>query len=157
LWLAVPLLAALPLALRVDDLAAALARIALFVFLAIGVATTFHQQRRFFAHSPGEGGRWVIDNVRPYVPPGAVVVVDWTDATSLAYGAYVDGSLPGRIIVSGFDPDKLGLYRRWANDRPVFLLLDPNDVDSIAGAQPPIKLDDYHELFELPHFINRRY
>ena len=51
---------------------------------------------------PREGGRWVIDAVRPFVPPGSVIVVDdWLDATSLAYGAYVDGSLPDRIVVSG--------------------------------------------------------
>ena len=72
----------------------------LIVYLAAGASLAFERQRGFFHHAPGEGGRWVIQAVGPYVPPSSVLVSSWLDATSLAYGAYVDGSLPGRIIVS---------------------------------------------------------
>jgi hypothetical protein len=79
-----------------------------------------------------------------------VIVVDWIDATSLAYGAYADGSLPGRIIVSGWFPEATGLYREWVQPaRRVFNLANPKDLPL-----PPIgwraykRLDDFHQLYE---------
>ena len=82
----------------------------------------------------------------PEVPPGAVVVTGWLDATSLAYGAYVDGSLPGRIIVSD-DELNVPRYRVWAKDRPVFVLVDPHYVQRLAGTRDYATLDPYHELY----------
>ncbi len=150
LWLVVPLLGAvlparLPADIRVRSLQAALC-----AFLAIGAGMAFYAQRGFFAHTPGEGGRWVIDAVRPMVPPGGVVVVaGWLDATSLAYGAYADHTLPDRIIVSGWHPQDLQAYQSWARARPVFILVDPHDVVSVAGARLAARLDAYHELFQV--------
>ena len=74
----------------------------------------------------------MIDAVRPYVPPGSAIVTDWLDATSLAYGAYVDGSLPGRIIVSD-DKLRVPLYQRWAKTRRVFVLVEPPRRHRAAG------------------------
>jgi hypothetical protein len=146
LWLAVPLLGALTPSSRrgFDEITHAL----LIFYLAAGVTFAFGHERSFFRHAPGEGGRWVISAVRPYVPPGAVVVTGWLDATSLAYGAYVDGSLPGRIIVSD---DRLDVpeYRTWAAARRVFVLVNPNDVGALRGASDYATLDPYHELYEV--------
>ena len=89
----------------------------------------------------------MIDAVRPYVPPGSAIVTYWLDATSLAYGAYVDGSLPGRIVVSD-NKFRLDLYRQWAAKRRVFVLVNPHDVQSVFEAHDYAKLDDYHELYE---------
>jgi hypothetical protein len=119
---------------------------ALILFLALGAAGAFVHQRGFFQHSPGEGGRWVIDAVAANVPASSVVVTGWLDATSLAYGAYVDGSLPGRIIVSD-NKVRVALYRRWAVTHRVFVLVDPHDVTQLAGARDYATLDNYHELF----------
>ncbi len=118
----------------------------LIVFLAAGTGLAFERQRVFFRHFPAEGGRWVIDAVRPYVPPGSAIVTGWLDATSLAYGAYVDGSLPGRIIVSD-DRLRVPLYARWARARRVFVLVDPHDVVLLPGTIDYATLDPYHELF----------
>jgi len=148
LWVAVPFLGAL-VPSDFTGTRATLARIAMILFLAGGAAVAFYPQRGFFEHQEGEGGRWVINAVRPYVPPGAVLMVDWLDATSLAYGAYVDGSLAGRIIVSGWDPDKLDEYRRWARTRRVFILVNPNDVAAIQGANDTADIDAYHALYEV--------
>ncbi len=115
-------------------------------YLAAGAALAFDRQRGFFAHAPAEGGRWVINAVRPYVPPGSAIVSDWLDATSLAYGAYVDGSLPGRIVVSD-DKLRVGLYQRWAQARAVFVLVDPHAVSAVPGTRDYATLDAYHELF----------
>lgn len=143
-WLAVPLLGALTPQSR-GTLPAAL-HVALVAFLGIGASVAFMQQRSFFHHAPAEGGRWVIDAVRPYVAAGGTIVTGWLDATSLAYGAYVDGSLPGRIIVSD-NKLRVELYRRWAKERPVFVLVDPHSVGSLPGALDFARLDAYHELY----------
>ena len=84
-----------------------------------------------------------------------MIVTDWVDATSLAYGAYADRSLPGRIIVSGWLPELTGLYREWvAPGRRVFILADPKDMPL-----PPIgwraykRLDDFHQLYEATRLV----
>lgn len=145
-WLAVPLLGALTPQNR--DERATLLHGALILFLAIGAGTAFASQRVFFRHAPGEGGRWVIDAVRFEVPAPSVVVTPWLDATSLAYGAYVDGSLRGLTIVSDNEL-RLALYRKWAAHHRVFVLVNPHDVGSLAGARDYARLDDYHELYEV--------
>ncbi|HEY2554729.1 MAG TPA: DUF2723 domain-containing protein [Candidatus Cybelea sp.] len=145
-WIAVPLLGALTS--QSAGAKAVLLRAALVLFLAAGAVASFWGQRGFFAHGPGEGGRWVIEAVKPYVPPRSVIVADWLDATSLAYGAYVDGSLRGRIIVSDDEP-RIPLYRQWAAHSRVFVLVDPHQTRAIGGARDYATLDDYHELFSV--------
>jgi hypothetical protein len=145
-WLAVPLLGAvLP---EPEASAIPLLRIALVLFLAIGAGTAFANQHAFFHRAPGEGGRWVIDAVRLNVPTPSIVVTPWLDATSLAYGAYVDGSLPGLTIVSD-NALRLALYRRWAAHHRVFVLVNPHDVSGLPGARDYATLDDYHELYRV--------
>jgi hypothetical protein len=142
-WIAVPLFGALtPQSHRRTATAA---HAALIIFLAIGAGVAFQAQRGFFRHVPGEGGRWVIDAVRAYVAPGNVIVSGWLDATSLAYGAYVDGSLQQRIVVSD-DKQRISLYRLWARDRRIFLLVNPRGGAAVPGTRDYARLDDYHEL-----------
>jgi hypothetical protein len=151
-WLAVPLLAAaLP-----NPVAAgrryALLGVAYLVFLSIGAGNALYARRSYFQHRSGEGGRWIINAVRRYVPPGGVVIVDgWLDATSLGYGAYADRSLPGRIVVSGYNAGDTGLYTVWASQRPVFVLTNPQNIPLVPGAIGVARLDAYHELFRIRH------
>ncbi len=145
-WVAVPLLGALtPRSRRWPAIVAQTALVALLAFIAF---SSVERQRSFFHRTPGEGGRWVIRAVRPYVPPGSVIVTSWLDATSLAYGAYVDESLPGRIVVSD-DRLDVPLYRRWTKGRRVFVLVNPHDENALTGATDYARLDDYHELYEV--------
>jgi hypothetical protein len=145
-WVAVPLLGALlP---EPETSAMPILRYALVLVLAIGAGTAFASQRAFFHRVPGEGGRWVIDAVRLTVPAPSVVVTPWLDATSLAYGAYVEGSLRGLTIVSDNEL-RLGLYRRWAKHDRVFVLVNPRDVSSLEGARGYATLDSYHKLYQV--------
>lgn len=146
-WIAVPLLGALTPRLR-GGIAGGAVYWLLLAFLTVNVGLTFERQRGFLNHASGEGGRWVINAVRPFIPPGSVLVSNWLDATSLAYGAYVDRSLAGRTIVSD-DELRANLYRRWTNGRRVFVLVDPHAVTRIAGTRDVAALDPYHELFEV--------
>ena len=75
-----------------------------------------------------------------------VVVTGWLDATSLAYGAYVDGSLPGLVIVSDNEL-RMPVYRQWARRNRVFVLAVPHELTHLAGARYYMRLDNYHELF----------
>ncbi len=143
-WLAVPLFGALMA--EPESSARPILRFALILFLAIGAGTAVANHRAFFHHAPGEGGRWVIDAVSYTVPAPSLVVTPWLDATSLAYGAYVDGSLRGISIVSDNEL-RLALYRRWAAHNRVFVLVNPHDVGSLAGARHYATLDSYHELY----------
>jgi Protein of unknown function (DUF2723) len=149
-WLSVPLLAAIaPVALPAGR-RFALARIFYLAFLLAGAGSALYARDGYFNRHAGEGGRWIISAVAPYVSPGGVIVVNgWLDATSLAYGAYADRSLPGRIIVSGYDGGKTALYASWAKDRPVFVLTNPRDVPLVPGARAIALLDAYHELFRM--------
>jgi hypothetical protein len=144
-WLAVPLFGALTPRSRSAP-ATALHAVLLLILLA-GAVTAFRQQQ-YFAHRAAAGGRWVILAVRPEVPPGSTIVTGWLDATSLAYGAYVDGSLRGRTIVSD-DRLEVPLYRGWARRRPVFVLVNPHDVNALSGAVDYATLDPYHELYKV--------
>jgi len=145
-WLAVPLLGALTPQSRRGR--ALVWSGLLIVFLAVGASMSLERQRGFFDRVAGEGGRWIIGAVRPYVAPGNVVVTGWLDATSLAYGAYVDRSLAGRIVVSD-DKLDMPLYRQWARQRLVFVVVDPRDVDALDGAIDVAALDRWHELYEV--------
>jgi hypothetical protein len=145
-WVAVPLLGALLPEPETSTMP--LLRYALVLVLAIGAGTAFASQRAFFHRVPGEGGRWVIDAVRLTVPAPSVVVTPWLDATSLAYGAYVEGSLRGLTIVSDNEL-RLGLYRRWAKHDRVFVLVNPRDVSSLEGARGYATLDSYHKLYQV--------
>jgi hypothetical protein len=142
-WLAVPLFGALTP--RVRSTPAMAWHGALLLILLAGAATAFAQQS-FFSHREALGGRWVILAVRPYVPAGSAIVTGWLDATSLAYGAYVDGSLAGRTIVSD-DHLNVPLYRVWARRQRVFVLVNPHDVGALPGAVDYATLDPYHELY----------
>ncbi len=145
-WIAVPLLGALSPRVRRDTGRLLLTPIAVVILAA--AAWNVQRHFNFFHHQAGEGGRWVINAVRPYVGRNEVIVTGWLDATSLAYGAYVDGSLPQRIIVSD-NSLRLDLYRRWAANRRVFIMVDPRSAKAVPGAQDYAKIDDYHELYRV--------
>jgi Protein of unknown function (DUF2723) len=145
-WLAVPLLGALtPQSSQRRDLAI---EWGLMLVLAAGAARAFVAQQGFLHHSPGENGRWVIEAVAHRVPAGSAVVSHWLDATSLAYGAYVDHSLPGITVLSD-DSQRLGRYRVWARGHRVFVLVNPHNISALPGARDYARLDPYHELYEV--------
>jgi hypothetical protein len=148
LWMIAPLMAVA--APSGEDIANGFGRFMICIFLAAGVWNAFGAGHGFYNHEPREGGRWIIDRVTPVVPPGSVIIADWVDATSLAYGAYADRTLPDRIIVSGWWPDKTDLYRRWAKPgRRVFILADPKDLPAPPyGWRSYRRLDKYHQLYE---------
>jgi hypothetical protein len=70
--------------------------------------------------SPGR--RPFIRDIAAAVPPGSALVAIWSDATTLGYAAYVEGSLPGRIIVSAHPEEVANWPVQTARSRPIYLL-----------------------------------
>jgi len=56
------------------------------------------------------------------VPQHAIVVTPWADATTLAYGAYADGSLATRTIVAAHPLSLASRYAAWSRREPVYAL-----------------------------------
>jgi hypothetical protein len=74
------------------------------------------------AERSSPGSRPLIRAVATAVPKGSVVVAPWFDATALGYAAYVDGSLPDRIIVSAHPEEVLDWQPEATQRRPIYLL-----------------------------------
>jgi hypothetical protein len=147
LLLVVPLIGSIEFA--GDRLRAAPGIAALALVLTFGAATAFVAHANAFHRVPGEGGRWIITAVRPYVPPGSIVLAGWLDATSLAYGAYADGSLPGRVIVSGDATSLVDDYPVWARASRVFLLVNPSYAGQLSNTRLVATLDPWHAILRV--------
>ncbi|MBV8245573.1 MAG: DUF2723 domain-containing protein [Candidatus Eremiobacteraeota bacterium] len=64
----------------------------------------------------------LIDRVRRVVPPGTLLVTLWPSATTLAYGAYVEGTFADRLIVPSWPSSAAPHYLAWSKVRPVYVL-----------------------------------
>lgn len=81
------------------DLAATVVLTAALAF-ATGSAFATGREAAWRART-GPGGQPAIDAVARDVPDGAVVVTPWADATTLAYGAFIEHALGTRIVAVG--------------------------------------------------------
>jgi hypothetical protein len=74
-------------------------------------------------------GRRFLGSVVALSPPRTIVVADWTYATALAYGAYVDGTLGDRFVVASRLPDAGSLVLHWASSHCVLIVADSRRPD----------------------------
>lgn len=98
----------------------------------------------YFIGQNDAGSRRVISWASQGVPPGAIVVTPWLDATALGYGAYVDGTLAGRIVIASWFDTYLPCYAAWSKQRPVYVLTN------VRLARPFVfqrEFDDTHLLY----------
>ncbi len=82
------------------------------------------------------------------LPRNVIVVTPWADATTLAYGAYADGSFAGRTIVAAHPLEFASQYAAWSSREPVYVVTSAakplNDPRFHAIGSPV----DGHSLFE---------
>ena len=82
------------------------------------------------------------------VPQHSIIVTPWADATTLAYGAYADGSLANRTIVAAPPLALASQYAAWSAREPVYVVTSAskplNDPRFRAVGSP----GDGHALFE---------
>ena len=77
------------------------------------------------------------------------MTVGWVDATSLAYGAYVDGSLSGRIIVSEGPGESAAYFAQWLTVGPVYIIALPGTVFPQTRVAALANIDPWHGLFRV--------
>lgn len=75
----------------------------------------------------------------------AILMAPWTYATPLAYAAYVDGSLGGRVVETAWLSDDIEELPRWMRERPVYIVYLPwgdlpagYRLQQVPGGDPPL-------------------
>jgi hypothetical protein len=71
-------------------------------------------------YDPGASG--YIAEIEQVTPPRAIVVAEWGFATPLAYAAYVERALDGRIVVSAAPDEFVQYYPAWLARRPLYVV-----------------------------------
>ena len=119
------------------------------VLMLVWASETLLNNRVLFEHRNNVGGRTLINEAASHIPTGSVVVTNWLDATSLAYGAYVDRSLEKRVIVAGWFTDYAPYYSSWLRNQRVYWL--GNSVPSAISVRllPAGQLDSAHQLWRV--------
>lgn len=119
-------------------------------------AETFQNNYDLFANHSSTGGRGLISEAARTVPERAVVVTPWLDATSLAYGAYVDGTFKGRTIVGAWPGELVDRYAEWITRVPVYIIaparlkIEPVRTETVAV------LDGSHTLYRIVGLAGRK-
>jgi 4-amino-4-deoxy-L-arabinose transferase-like glycosyltransferase len=95
------------------------------IIVALGLHT-FAQNRYLFNNHTDFSGRFLIERVTALASGNAIVLAPWIDATTLAYAAYVDGTLSGRIIVPAAPDEYARYFAHWPPERRIYLVAPPN-------------------------------
>jgi len=112
-------------------------RIVVVLLLAAAVATAWQSSPVVRGVPDDRDGQVAIDAVRTAVPDGSLVVASWSDATALAYGAFVEHALGSRIVVLGWPSDFTDAYARWTRTRRVVILANAYGVHNLIGSHIP--------------------
>jgi hypothetical protein len=104
----------------------------LLVFVAVSDVAS---NRGALLPSADDSAQRFIDRIVRETPSDAIIVAPWMYATPLAYAAYVQRRLGGRIVVTGWPNDYVAYYPAWlASRRPIrFVSDDPALI--VAGLQ----------------------
>lgn len=151
LWLLPLLMASAALPLNDErDLAHSVRAAVVFVLTLIWGVETFAFNSSLFSNRFDTGGRALISEASTRVPAGAIVVTPWVDATSLAYGAYTDGTFSGRVIVAGWPDDYAADYRAWLARRRVYVIAEAQPAAAHGVRYAPVgRLDGGHRLWRV--------
>ena len=103
------------------------------IVVALALGTDYKASASLFTQPTDPGAGVWIDRVRIETPPNAIVVAPWLYATSLGYGAYVEGRLAQRIVVTADPKEYIAKYRDWLRTRPVIVVSD--DDETFGGFQ----------------------
>ena len=149
LWL-VPLLMAAATAageIHFDFLTAMARKVIISALMLIWTIETFQNNRGIFMNS-GDTNRAIITEAAARVPRRAILVSTWVDATTLAYGAYVEHALDRRIIIASWPNGEKSHFAAWLKVHPVFVIWPsrPEPYPGITYIEQPA-LDAGHRLW----------
>lgn len=92
------------------------------VLLAAVVARDVVRAGDILAQRNDTGAQELVQRVAASTRDDAIVVAPWDFATPLAYGAYVEGALGGRIVLCALPRDHLREYAVWSRTREVAIV-----------------------------------
>jgi hypothetical protein len=98
-----------------------------------------YQERNVIDVNRDALARRYVEQVRALTPADAIVIADWTYATPLAYAAYAERSLGGRIVVAGTLDNMRGYLPAWMRSRCVVYAAGAKTQDALArslGGRP---------------------
>lgn len=78
--------------------------------------------RGTFEQRNASGAQAVIATVVKNTPANAILIAPWLYATPLAYGAYVEHRLGGRIVISAWLSENAARVPKWMRTRPVYVV-----------------------------------
>jgi hypothetical protein len=87
--------------------------------------------RDMFGQREDPGARQFIQRVVANTPDNAIIVANWTYATSLGYAAFVDHTFGNRIVVTAFPPDYASFYPQWLQTRRIYMVNQPQFEDPL--------------------------
>jgi hypothetical protein len=114
------------------------------VGLAASFATCAPERVNFPLQRSDRFGPDFVGEVRSFTPDDAIVVAAWGYATSLAYAAYVDGTLGHRTVVVGGPTQYLAYVPRWIGRRPVFIVAFDSDLQIPGWNVRLVKSSSYY-------------
>lgn len=121
-----------------------------FALMALWGGETLVNNSGDFTKRYDGGGRLLLVEAALRIPKNSVVVTPWLDATSLAYGAYVDKSFPGRTIVAGWPADYARYYRLWIRGHRVYVLTGSVPAPSHGVRYRLVsQLDGSHQVYRV--------
>ena len=111
--------------------------------LVVGVEAYDHSSLMGQRFDPGATN--FIAFVTAHTEANAILMAPWTYATPLAYAAYVDGSLGGRVVETAWLSDDIEELPRWMHERPVYIVYLPwgdlpagYRLQQVPGGDPPL-------------------
>jgi hypothetical protein len=120
-------------------------RIIAYVLFAGIVAVQGYEHSGLLGQRFDPGATRFIAFVTRHTEPNAILMAPWTYATPLAYAAYVDGSLGGRVVETAWLSDDIQQLPRWMQQRPVYIVFLPwgdlpagYRLQEIPGGDPPL-------------------
>lgn len=92
--------------------------------VALAVGHEFGRGRDLFAARSDDGAATFASRIAAHTDDRAIVVADWSYASTLAYAAYVDRRFGRRIVVCAHPADERERYAAWRRTRQVAIVSD---------------------------------
>lgn len=100
------------------------------VGLLLAAVLTVSDHRNYAAEYRSTSAQATIDAVRQDVPEGGVIVANWYDATTLAYGAFIEHALGTRTVVHALPYRIVPMLRMWSASRHLYLVGYTTEVET---------------------------
>jgi hypothetical protein len=82
-----------------------------------------YANRGTFAQRDDDEAQRYVDRIIASTPSNALIIANWAYATPLAYAAYVEHRMGGRIVETAWVGDDAAYLPQWVRERPVYAVV----------------------------------